>query len=196
MSATVTLPPTHDVGNRLKWNLRTPVSEHKEDGEQKRENMLKVCQACHSRQFSEGHFYQFDAVVRLYNEKFARPAGEIMAIVKLKKLLEVEAAFGNKLEWHYRELWRREGRRARHGAAMMGPTYTWWHGIYDVIHNFYFEFLEEARELHDPEVDAYIEKLLSQDPMHRWLSQSTDQLKEGIRSESQQEIYLRLFDEQ
>ena len=195
MSATVTQASTHDVGNRLKWTLRPPVSKHKANWEQKRENMRKVCQACHGRQFAEGHFHQFDAVVRLYNDKFAKPAGEIMAIVKQKKLLEVEAAFGNELEWHYWELWHHEGRRARHGAAMMGPDYTWWHGIYDVIHNFYFEFLVEARELHDPDVDAYIEKLLTEDPMHRWLKQSTADLKAGIRSGSLQEIYRRLFSE-
>ena len=30
----------------------------------------------------------------------------------------------NELGWHWWELWHHEGRRARHGAAMMGPDYT------------------------------------------------------------------------
>ena len=196
MSATAGQTVTHDVGERLKWTLRPPVSKHKEDWERKRANMAQVCQACHGGTFVQGHFYQFDALVRLYDEKFAKPAGQIMALIKEKKLLEVQAAFGNEIEWYYWELWHHEGRRARHGAAMMGPDYTWWHGIYDVIHNFYFEFLPAARELHNPEVDAYIDRLMAEDPMHQWLSQSTGDLKQAIRSGELQKEYQDLFREQ
>lgn len=196
LSATAGQAATHDVGQRLKWTLRPPVSKHKDDWERKRANMAEVCQACHGGAFVQGHFYQFDALVRLYNEKFARPAGQIMALVKERKLLEVQAAFGNEIEWYYWELWHHEGRRARHGAAMMGPDYTWWHGIYDVIHNFYFEFLPAARELGNPEVNALIDRLMAEDPMHEWLSQSTGELKQAIRSGELQKRYQHLFQEQ
>ncbi|MHC4081624.1 MAG: multiheme c-type cytochrome, partial [Planctomycetota bacterium] len=40
-----------------------------------------------------------------------------------------------------------EGRRARHGASMMGPDYTHWHGTYDVAKNFYMEFVPELERL-------------------------------------------------
>ena len=193
MSATANQKASHDVGQRLKWTLRPAVSKHKDNWEQKRKNMKDVCTACHGAQFAEGHFHQFDAVVRLYNEKFAIPAGEIMAIVSKKNLLEVKASFGNDIEWYYWELWHHEGRRARHGAAMMGPDYTWWHGIYDVIHNFYFEFLPAARAFNDAEVNAYIDRLTTEDPMHKWLSQSTDELKTAIRTGAHQKIYSKLF---
>ena len=196
MSATTAQGATHDVGQRLKWTLRPPVSKRQEDWEQKRANMAEVCLACHGKTFAEGHFYQFDAVVRLYDAKFAIPAGEIMALVKERKLLERPAAFGNEIEWYYWELWHHEGRRARHGAAMMGPDYAWWHGMYDVIHNFYFEFLPAARELHDAEVDAYVDKLISSDPMHQWIGQSTADLKQAIRSGELQKKYGDLFQEQ
>jgi len=195
MSATSRQAASHDVGERLKWTLRPPVSKFKKNWKKKRDKMVDVCTACHGAQFASGHFHQFDALVRLYNEKFAVPAGEIMALVRKGGLLETKAAFGNDIEWYYWELWHHEGRRARHGAAMMGPDYAWWHGIYDVVHNFYFEFLPAARALGDPEVDAHIAKMLADDPMHQWLGQPTDTLKKGIRSGELQRIYSGMFEE-
>ncbi len=192
ISATKKQDRTHDVGMRLQWTLRPPVSKYKKDHQKKRANMKNVCTSCHSNRFAEGHFYQFDALVHLYNEKYAKPATAIMNLVKEKKLMEHKAAFGNELEWIYWELWHHEGRRARHGASMMGPDYTWWHGIYDVAHNFYFKFIPEARKLNNSDVNNLIDKVLK-DPMHKWLSQSAEELKKGIRSGKLPEIYKNLF---
>ncbi len=192
MSATTAQPVTHDVGRRISWTLRPPVSKLKDNWEEKRSNMQDACSACHGRQFVKGHYAQYDGVVNLYNDKFAKPAGEIMGMIKNKKLLENESAFGNEIEWIYWELWHHEGRRARHGAAMMGPDYAWWHGIYDVAHNFYFEFLPAAREYDDPEINAYIDNLIAKDPMHQWLSRPTADIKEDIRSGRLQEVYQGL----
>ena len=194
MSATKKQGVTHDVGKRLSWTLRPPVSKHKEDFESKRKNMLDVCLSCHGSRFADGHFYQFDALVYLYNEKFAIPATDIMNLIKEKNLLENKAAFSNEIEWIYWELWHHEGRRTRHGAAMMAPDYTWWHGMYDVAHTFYFKFIPAARELNNPDVNAKIEKLLKEDPMHQWLGTSSSELKENIRSGKMQEIYKKFFD--
>jgi len=193
MSATATQKVTHDVGQRIAWTLRPPVSKHKSEWQRKRKNMKEVCSACHENRFVDGHFYQFDAVVGLYDEKFAKPAGEIMALIKKKNLMKHKAAFSNKIEWTYWELWHHEGRRARHGAAMMGPDYTWWHGIYEVAQHFYFEFLPEAEEYNDPEVNAAIEKLLRDNPMHNWMDRPTSELKEEIRSGEMQKTYEKLF---
>jgi hydroxylamine dehydrogenase len=193
MGATQKQASTHDVGSRLKWTLRPAVSIFKDQWQQKRKNMKDVCLTCHANQFVDGHFYQFDGLVHLYNEKFAKPAGQIMALLKSKNLLEVKAEFGNDVEWEYWELWHHEGRRTRHGAAMMGPDYTWWHGMYDVAHNFYFKFIPKARSYQDPEVNALIDNILKNDPMHQWLGQSTEQLKEAIRSGKLQQIYKKLF---
>ena len=109
--------------------------------------MKTVCTTCHGAAFADGHYYQFDALVKLYNEKFAKPATTIIKMVKEKKLMESPAAFGNEIEWAYWELWHHEGRRARHGASMMGPDYTHWHGTYDVAKTFYTHFVPELREL-------------------------------------------------
>jgi len=194
MSAGISQPVTHDVGQRISWTLRPPVSEYKADWQQKRKNMKEVCRACHGSAFADGHYYQFDAVVRLYNEKFAKPAGEIMKIITDKKLLENPASFGNKIEWTYWELWHHEGRRARHGASMMGPDYTWWHGMYEVAQHFYFKLIPEARELNDPDLTAYLENLIKNDPMHSWLLNNTEILKENIRSGKMQAIFKSLFE--
>ncbi len=195
MAATRTQKASHDVGQRLSWTLRPPISKHKDDWQRKRTNMKNVCSACHSESFTDGHFEQFDATVRLYNEKFAEPATKIMDMIRAKGLLKHKAAFSNEIEWTYWELWHHEGRRARHGAAMMGPDYTWWHGFYEVAKHFYFELIPQARAYDDPDVNAYIDNLLANDPMHDWMDKDTASLKQAIKSGKLQEVYAELFTE-
>ena len=55
--------------------------------------------------------------------------------------------FDEEIEFIYFFLWHHEGRRARHGVAMMGPDYTQWHGFYEVAHRFYIEFVPQLREV-------------------------------------------------
>jgi hypothetical protein len=192
-SATKNQPVTHEAGARISWTLRPPISKHTDDWKGKREAMKDVCNACHGKVFVDGHYYQLDGLVHLYNEKFARPATEIMGILKKNKSLKNEASFSNKVEWIYWELWHHEGRRARHGAAMMGPDYTWWHGIYEVGQHFYFKFIPEVKKTGDAEAIAYIDNLLTNDEMHKWLNTPTAELKEQIRSGEIQDIYKDLF---
>lgn len=193
MSATGKQRVTHDVGDRISWTLRPPVSKYKDNAAAKRGAMEDVCLACHQQGFVDGHYYQYDALVKLYNEKFAKPAGKIIKMIKAKKLLKNSAAFSNDIEWEYWELWHHEGRRARMGAAMMAPDYAWWHGIYDVAHNFYFKFLPEAKHYNDPEVNGYIEQLMTTDPMHKWFNSNTADIKSAIKSREFQKIYSELF---
>ncbi|RLE16546.1 MAG: hypothetical protein DRJ14_08265 [Acidobacteria bacterium] len=193
MSATRKQKVTHDVGARISWNLRAPISKKQKNWQQKRKNMEDVCTNCHGQSFADGHYYQLDATVKLYNEKFAIPATKIMKLIKKRHLLKNPAAFSNKIEWTYWELWHHEGRRARHGAAMFGPDYTWWHGFYEVAQHFYFKFIPEARELNDPQVNAAIDKLLKDDPMHQWLQKPTKDLKAAIKSGEMQKIYKNMF---
>lgn len=150
--------------------------------------MLDTCKACHGVSFAKGFYRQFDAVVRLYDEKFGIPARDIMELVRKKGLLENSAAFSNEIEWIYWELWHHEGRTARHGASKMAPDYTWWHGIYEVVKTFYFEFLPAARAYGDKDVNAKIDALLAE-PMHEWLSRDTDAIKRDIQSGVMQKIY-------
>lgn len=195
MSASPNQQVTHDVGDRISWTLRPPISKYKENAAAKRQEMRMVCSTCHQENFVDGHYYQYDAVVKLYNEKFAKPATDIIKMVKAKGLLENKAAFSNDIEWEYWELWHHEGRRARMGAAMMGPDYAWWHGIYDVAHNFYFKFIPEAQHYKDAEINAYIDDLFTNDPMHKWFNTNTDEIKKAIKSGQFQKIYSQLFEQ-
>ncbi len=146
MGATRELPLTHDVGQRISWTLRPEVSFKLENWEQRRGTMKKVCSTCHGPGFVDGFYKQYDDVVELYNEKFAKPAKAIMT--KLKEAGKINATpFDEEIDWTYFFLWHHEGRRARHGASMMGPDYTQWHGFYEVAHRFYIEFIPEAEHL-------------------------------------------------
>ncbi len=110
----------------------------------RRNNMQDVCVNCHNSVWVDNWYIQYDALVELYNEKFAKPAGELYAAAKpLMKPIK----FGNKIDFTYFELWHHEGRRARHGASMMGPDYTHWHGTYDLAKTFYSHFVPELEEL-------------------------------------------------
>jgi len=171
---------THNVGERISWTLRPPIS-HKinlirlENGDEfdvpegkdipkvgaeakgskvvevltwqdRREKMQNVCTACHSTSVIKGHYSQFDNVVDLYNEKFAKPIAAIMTELKTKGVIS-KSPFDDKIEWIWWEIWHHEGRRARHGASMMGPDYTWWHGLYEVGKHTYFAFIPELKKV-------------------------------------------------
>lgn len=179
------LPSTHDMDERLSWNLRAKVSNkinllRLEDGtqydytgkslpkvgetyepppgkgepgkiasiltsEDRRDNMKKVCKACHSSNHTNQHYENLDNFVDLYNNKFAKPVSAIMAELAAKNLIN-KVPNDEWIEWLWWELWHHEGRRARAGAAMMAPDYAWWHGIYEVARRFYMEFIPELIE--------------------------------------------------
>jgi formate-dependent nitrite reductase cytochrome c552 subunit len=193
LSATKDMPITHDAGDRISWTLRPKVSKLLDNWEERRANMQNVCKNCHSSRFYEGHYAQFDGLVNLYNEKYAKPATEVMAILKKNGSLEKSASFSNSIEWVYWEIWHHEGRVARHGAAMMGPDYAWWHGIYEVGQHFYFKFIPEVKKTGDKEAIEYLDKLLAEDPMHDWMNNNTADLKEGIKSGELQKIYENFY---
>ncbi len=196
MSASPSQPVTHDVGDRISWTLRPVMGKLKTDAAKKRGAMQQVCSACHQQNFVDGHYYQFDAVVNLYNQKFAKPATDIMIMIKDQGLLARNASFANEIEWDYYHLWHHEGRRARMGAAMMAPDYAWWHGMFEVAHTFYFSFLPKARSYDNQAVNSYIDALLANDPMHTWLSSNTDAIKSTIKSGQLQKIYAPLFQQE
>lgn len=74
MGATASQRATHDVGTRISWTLRPPVSIKLENADKRRENMKDICSSCHASPFVEGFYRQFDNLVVFYNEKFGKPA--------------------------------------------------------------------------------------------------------------------------
>lgn len=189
MSATPNQGVTHDVGERISWTLRPPISE-KVDAkaikagkevmpwEKRRSNMQDVCFQCHSKQFVQNFYLQYDDLVNLYNDKFGSPSTQLMKKLKEVKLITPDVAFDDEIEWIYFYLWHHEGRRARMGASMMGPDYTQWHGMYEVAERFYVEFVSEVRHLiaegrsHGKaagaaQVETLLNSVLNSD-LHKW----------------------------
>lgn len=168
MSATSTQPVTHDVGARISWTLRPVISKKLDKWETRRASMQEVCGNCHGTEFVTAFYTQYDKTVGLYNDKFGKPAQQIMDVLRAKKKTTPDP-FDDKIEWTFYLLWHHEGRRARMGASMQGPDYTQWHGFFEVAQRFYFELIPEARELagKDREINKVIDDILDQ-PEHAW----------------------------
>ena len=109
--------------------------------EGRRDTMKGMCLNCHSTTHVDNFYRQFDDLVALYNEKFAKPAQDLMNGLTADGVLNPKAPFEHTLQWVFYELWHHEGRRARHGVSMMGPDYTHWHGLFEVSQHFYEKFL-------------------------------------------------------
>ena len=141
MSAVRDVPGTHDVTERLAWELQAPLTIRpadfaafpaKTDYKVERAKMEKVCLACHSPAWTRGHFDHLDKAVANYNDVYYKPAKALMDSLYEKKLLSKDQPFDEEIEIEMYELWHHEGRRARFGAAMMAPDYAWWHGFYEL----------------------------------------------------------------
>jgi hypothetical protein len=212
MSATPNQEVTHDVGERISWTLRPPVSE-KVDAkdlqagkatktwQERRADMQDVCFQCHTKQYVQNFYKQYDDLVNLYNIKFGIPATDLMKKLKATGLITVDIAFDDEIEWTYFYLWHHEGRRARMGAAMMGPDYTQWHGMYEVADRFYVEFVPQIRHLiaegkaHGKtdgarEVQKLLEDTLNSD-LHKWFLGKMSADEKARRDQAAEEFKQR-----
>ncbi|MBI2431279.1 MAG: hydroxylamine oxidoreductase [Candidatus Hydrogenedentes bacterium] len=214
MSATKNLAVTHDVGTRISWNNRPAVSVRPEVADEKlglpgkdltwqarRENMKQVCLSCHNVNFFDSFYTQYDQLIELYHAKFAKPGLELMTAAK-PLLSPVE--FSNAIEFVWYEIWHHEGRRARHGASMMGPDITHWHGTYEVAKHFYTEFIPGLQELAEKNaqsedaakktaaaaLQAKLDEVLSSDN-HKWFLNKMDPAEVELRKKRQEEFKAR-----
>jgi len=208
MSQTKNQPVTHDVGMRISWNNRPAVSVRPEVSDAKmglpgkdvpwqvrRESMQDVCLSCHQEQWVDNFYTQYDALIELYNTKFAEPGLELMA---LAAPLKSPVPFANKIDFTWFEIWHHEGRRARHGASMMAPDYTHWHGTYEVAKHFYAKMVPELEHIvekgkasGDPKkveaAEALAKRLdeILNDKNHRWFLDKMDPEERKTRDERQ-----------
>ncbi|MFO0951472.1 MAG: multiheme c-type cytochrome [Isosphaeraceae bacterium] len=193
---------SHDPGLRISWTNRPTVSQRMDTdakgdvvleadpekrrelvvdtADQKRTRMKDVCNHCHTPDYVNGFYAQYDDLVVLFNEKFAKPGQSLMKVLSDVGLL-TKQQFDEEIEWTFYYMWHHEGRRARHGASMMAPDYTHWHGMYEVAERFYMQLVPQARELADraekdgkpdaaAKVRAEIQRILDR-PEHRWFEQ-------------------------
>jgi hypothetical protein len=205
---------THDPGERISWTNRPPVSRvmdtdinHKivtetdpeirrslihDTAEQKRDRMKEACSTCHTDDYINKFYRQYDDLVILYNEKFAKPGLAIMGAL-LDNGLRTPTNFDEEIEWTWFYLWHHEGRRARHGASMMAPDYTHWHGMYEVAERFYMELIPQTREIIDhararglraqgAAVESVLDEVLSR-PEHIWFEEGAAEQAELIRQQ-------------
>ncbi len=135
----------------------------------RRSAMLKTCLECHSKNYANGAMNQFDNVIELYNEKYAKPSRDIMQALYADNLI-TPLPFDEPLEITYWSLWHRGGTRARHGAAMASPSNIW-EGMVDVATLFYGQFLTQVREVAGPEKgDSLIKRYINESDHHSWLN--------------------------
>jgi hypothetical protein len=155
MSAAPGVAHSHDVTERLAWELQAPLTIRPADfaplpattdWREERVKMIGVCSQCHSGEWVSGHFANLDTTITHYNNTYYLPCRRMLDDLYDGGLLSRSEYFDEKLEWEFYELWHHEGRRARMGAAMMAPDYTWWHGFYELKHR-YVTFMEEAEML-------------------------------------------------
>ncbi len=211
------VPVTHDVGLRISWNNRPPVSVRPEvsdaklglkkmaavDWEQRRANMVEICTVCHTASYVENFYVQYDGVIELYDSKFAKPGLELMKILNEGGLV-TPTQFDEPVEWTWWEIWHHEGRVTRHGASMMAPDYTHWHGLYEVAKAWYTKFIPELREIAGANLDspdagraaaarklqAAIEANLAR-PEHAWFAGKMSQEEMEKRKAAQEEFQKR-----
>jgi hydroxylamine dehydrogenase len=214
MSATKTQPVTHDVGMRISWNNRPEISVRPEVSDAKlglpgkdvtwqkrREGMVDVCSNCHNKNFVDSFYVQYDSLIDLYHTKFAKPG---LALYEAAGPLLRPAKFSNKIDFTWYEIWHHEGRRARHGASMMGPDYTHWHGTYEVAKHFYTEYIPELEDLAernssstDPAKKAAAEKLSKKleevlaTSDHSWYINKMDPAEQALREKQRKEFQQR-----
>jgi nitrate/TMAO reductase-like tetraheme cytochrome c subunit len=178
---------THDIGERISWNNRGTVSiksdaadaergfENPLRWQRRKANMQKLCQHCHNSNFVRSFYEQYDAMVELYNDKYGKP-GE--RLYELAKPLFTGPEFANRLSFIWYEMTNFAGRRARHGAAMMGPVHTHWLGTYELGKKWATEFIPEITRLIEskkssmPEqtqaLEQELERVMSNE-LHKWM---------------------------
>ena len=214
MSATKNQHVTHDVGMRISWNNRPEVSIRPDTADARmglpgkdvpwiarRDNMQDVCFNCHNKLFVSNFYTQYDGLITLYGDKFAKPGLELY---ELAKPLLSPQQFANRLDFIWYELWHHEGRRARHGASMMGADFTHWHGMYEVAKHWYSEFIPElqilaaegaksgdqAKVIAAEALAAKIDSVLKSSD-HRWYIGAMDPAEANRRKQAAEEFRKR-----
>ena len=164
MSGSGSTMTTHDVTERLSWEIQAPLTVRPQDfapfpaknnWQTERDKMKAVCKQCHGQQWVDGHYAQLDEAVRIYNDLYFKPAKQKLDELTEKNLMPKDAFFKSPLWQEFYELWHHEGRRARMGSAMMAPDYAWWHGFYECKKR-YVGFMREADELIKHNRKAYV----------------------------------------
>lgn len=139
MSGIGDLETTHNVSQRLYWNLWAKASKVRNsddpmdmltgDGEAGRAEMEQVCSECHTTTHTETYFESGDKAVELYNEEYWAPVEAMRVELADAGLLKENPWEDGFMLQHY-HIWHHDGRRARQGAMMGAPDWAHWHGFF------------------------------------------------------------------
>lgn len=182
MGATSSQDLTHDMGRKISWALRPPLSKKMDARGKKMENRKEVCFQCQGVRPLEGSHQPVDEVLSLYNDKFVRPATEVRkALIQAGKL--TPADFDEPLDRFYWALWHHEDRRVHRSASTSGPDQAGLDGLYDVEKTFYLRFVPEAEMIAGEELaDTILGKHIFSMEEHRWYREVvTKERRERIR---------------
>ena len=140
------LEMTHNITQRLYWNLWAKTSKVRTDadimslwygdGEAGRVEMQAVCDECHGEAHAEKFFEIGDRAVQLYNEAYWEPA-EAMRVELAELGLLKENPWKDEFQILHYYLWHHDGRRARQGSMMGGPDWAHWHGFFELQQKLY-----------------------------------------------------------
>ena len=146
MSGIGELSTTHNVSERLYWNLwgkrsaprdsTDPMSALTGNAEEGRAKMEMVCSSCHSDLLTDNYFKSGDDAIELYNVGYYDPALKMLNDLKDKGLLK-DNPWSDEFQIIYYHLWHHQGRRARQGALMGAPDYAHWHGFFELQQDLY-----------------------------------------------------------
>ncbi len=166
MSSINDLKATHNVSERLKWNLWAPNSFERtgnaetagwawwsqkkvlrgnpkagnlQGPDEARSEMKQTCSSCHDAAFISNYFKRVDADVNLYNQ-YRNLSVKMYKELKAKGLIKKDVWSDPYFKLMY-YAWHHEGRRMRQGAAMGSPDYAHWHGV--------FQVMQDIREMKD-----------------------------------------------
>lgn len=146
MSGIGELSTSHNVNERLKWDLMHPRSVirsgERGDGEKGDKMMRQVCANCHSKTHTDIQRTVLDGAVELYNMYYDK-AAQMKSDLKTKGLLKDDPWKDAFQELNY-YMWHHCGRRARQGTAMFAPDYAHWHGFFQV-----FQLYKDMEDLHE-----------------------------------------------
>lgn len=124
---------THDVGDRLTWNLAAPISTRRPAWQDNMTRMQGVCSECHNSNFIDTFYTDADKAVEQVNA-WVVESDEIIQPLKDNGLLTAQP-FDEPIDFVYFNLWHHWGRTAKFGTWMQGADYVQWHGAYEILHD-------------------------------------------------------------
>ena len=145
MSATPDMPATHNLTERIHWNtalqesnaiavqekcgLPMPPSKNYKQpmpNEQHRNNMKKVCSACHSTRLIDKFMAQYEMEVGLIEEKWLKPGKLLFQLTTnvLQAAEENYTFYSHPIDYVWFGMCNSSAKYAHTGAAMMSPGMT------------------------------------------------------------------------